>query len=251
MSRKVEGVGESPAMLHHNGRYYWFSSHTTSWERNDNMYVSSASLSGPWEKKPLFAPRGSNTWNTQTSFILPVVNQGDTTVMYMGDRWSYPRQRSAATYVWQPLQWIDGEPFMPEFMQAWSPATIQAVELHTSPLKDSEWNGKTPGDSKSYRIRLDRPGKIYIKGLTDDHSAYAEAIITDSRGNIKVRTSIDFYSLAPAEGLRYISPMLDKGEYDLTITVSTMKPNWSDKKRNLFGSHGYNVSVSEAGILLP
>ena len=113
MSRKVEGVGESPAMIRHNGRYYWFSSHTTSWERNDNMYVSSPSLSGPWEKKPLFAPRGSNTWNTQTSFILPVVNQGDTTFMYMGDRWSYPRQRSAATYVWQPLQWIDGEPFMP------------------------------------------------------------------------------------------------------------------------------------------
>lgn len=249
MSRKVEGVGESPAMLHHNGRYYWFSSHTTSWERNDNMYVSSPSLSGPWEKKPLFAPQGSNTWNTQTSFILPVVNQGDTTYMYMGDRWSFPRQRSAATYVWQPLQWIDGEPFMPEFMQAWDPATMQPAELKTSPIKGSGWTGNTPGDCKSYRIRLDRPGKIYIKGLTDDHSAYAEAIITDSRGNTIVCTSIDFYSLAAADGFRYISPQLDKGEYNLTLMVSTMKPNWSDKRRNQFGSHGYKVSVSEVGSL--
>ncbi len=127
---------------------------------------------------------------------------------------------------------------------------MQAAELHTSPLKDSEWNGKTPGDSKSYRIRLDRPGKIYIKGHTDDHSPYAEAIITDNRGNIKVRTSIDFYSLAPADGLRYISPMLDKGEYDLTIMVSTMKPNWSDKKRNDYGSRGYDITISEVGSLL-
>ncbi len=59
MSKNVAGVGESPAMLRHKGKYYWFSSHTTSWERNDNMYVSSESLSGPWEKHELFAPQGT------------------------------------------------------------------------------------------------------------------------------------------------------------------------------------------------
>ena len=44
--------------------------------------------------------------------------------------------------------------------------------------------------------------------------------------------------------------MLDKGEYDLTIMVSTMKPNWSDKKRNDYGGRGYDITISEVGSLL-
>lgn len=41
-----KGVGESPAMMKKDGIYYWLSSHTTSWERNDNMYFTATSLSG-------------------------------------------------------------------------------------------------------------------------------------------------------------------------------------------------------------
>ena len=44
----VKGAGESPAMMKKDGTYYWMSSHTTSWERNDNMYWTATSLSGPW-----------------------------------------------------------------------------------------------------------------------------------------------------------------------------------------------------------
>mgnify|MGYP007085008273 CR=1 FL=1 len=37
----------------------------------------------------------------------------------MGDRWSYPHQASAATYVWMPLQ-VDGTKIsIPEYWQAW------------------------------------------------------------------------------------------------------------------------------------
>ena len=72
---------------------------------------------------------------------------------------------------------------------------MQAAELHTSPLKDSEWNGKTQATAKATAYDSTGPAKYTSKGHTDDHSPYAEAIITDNRGNIKVRTSIDFYSL--------------------------------------------------------
>ena len=96
----LEDAGESPAMMKKDGMYYWLSSHTTSWERNDNMYWTSRSLAGPWEYRGEFCPKGTLTWNSQCSFVLPLENG---TFMYMGDRWSFPRQRSAATYVWQPL----------------------------------------------------------------------------------------------------------------------------------------------------
>lgn len=250
MSKKVNGVGESPAMLHNNGKYYWFSSHTTSWERNDNMYVSSESLSGPWEKHDFFAPEGSNTWNSQTSFILPVVNGCDTTFVYMGDRWSFPKQRSAATYVWQPIEWIDGEPSMPNFVDVLDPNTMKPHYLATEKINESAWTGYDIGDSASFKISLKKESKIYIKGNTDEMSSYADISIIDANGNVVVETPIDFYSLVSASGYRYISPMLKKGDYTIAVKVSDMKPNWSDKKHNVYGSKGYRVSITEIGTII-
>lgn len=248
MCKGVAGIGESPAMVHKDGKYYWFSSHTTSWERNDNMYVSSESLAGPWEQHEMFAPKGSNTWNSQTSFVLPVIHDNDTTYMFMGDRWSFPKQRSAATYVWLPLQWKDGEPYLPEYWESWNPLTMKRDELPLSVVSNSSWRGEKPGDSMKYLISLNENDKIYIKGSTDDKGAYAEIKITDEKGNVIVETPVDFYSLAPAHGLRYISPQLKKGRYTVTVTVSEMRPNWKDKKRSDYGSKGYEVAVDEIGI---
>lgn len=250
MCKGIKGVGESPAMIHRDGRYYWFSSHTTSWERNDNMCVSSSSLSGPWELHEQFAPEGSNTWNSQTTFVLPIENGTDTTYMFMGDRWSFPKQRSAATYVWLPLQWKDGEPCLPDYWESWSPSTMKASVLPLKPLLKSTWMGEKPGDNNSYIVKLKKDGKIYLKGKTCDTGGYAVVKITDKHGRVVVDTPVDFYSLAPAEGLRYISPKLSKGEYTLTVTVSDMKSNWSDKKRNIYGSKGYSVTIDEIGIQL-
>lgn len=249
MCEGVKGVGESPAMLHRNGRYYWFSSHTTSWERNDNMYVTSRSLSGPWERHDNFAPIGSNTWNSQTTFILPVINGRDTTFMYMGDRWSFPRQRSAATYVWLPLQWNDDEPSLPVYWEIWSASVMAPVAPAMAPNKDFAWCAHASGEETTVPLHIADQGRIYLKGHTDDTGGYAELSITDSDGHTHVSTYVDFYSLNPADGLRYISPRLPKGEYTLRIKVSDMRSNWSDKKRNLYGSKGNTVHISEVGTI--
>lgn len=249
MCSGVKNVGESPAMVHRDGRYYWFSSHTTSWERNDNMYVTSESLSGPWQHHPLIAPAGTNTWNSQTSFVLPVVNGNDTTYMFMGDRWSFPKQRSAATYFWQPLQWNDGKPSLPEYWESWSPQSMTPVSLPAKAISRSAWEGHRPGDSRSYSLKLKKGQRIYVKGKTHDSGAYAIVRISDRKGNLILETPVDFYSLAPSEGLRFISPALDGGKYTLTVTVSEMKPNWTDKKRNIFGSKGYSVDLTEVGTM--
>lgn len=250
MSSKVKGVGESPAMLHHNGKYYWFSSHTTSWERNDNMYVSSESLSGPWSEPRNFAPEGSNTWNSQTSFILPIVNQSDSTFMYMGDRWSFPKQRSAATYVWQPIVWKDGDPSLPEYLEAWNPKDMSSGALPLSNIKNSCWAGSSPADSKQYNIELNENERIGIEGNTSVNGGYAQIEITDSSGKIIVDTPVDFYSLAPASGLRYISPKLPKGNYTLKLTISDMKSNWSDKKKNEYGSKGHEIVINNITTII-
>ncbi|CCF42923.1 galactan 1,3-beta-galactosidase [Colletotrichum higginsianum] len=89
---------ESPAILKKNGYYFMFGSKLTGWDPNDNVYSYATSLSGPWSAWKTFAPAGSKTFTSQTTYILPL---GDTAI-YMGDRWvSTNLMRS--TYVWLPL----------------------------------------------------------------------------------------------------------------------------------------------------
>lgn len=90
---------EAPAMVKLNGIYYIFGSHLTGWTPNDNVYSTATSLSGPWSSWADFAPAGTDTFTSQTNYILPVT---DDLIMYAGDRWvSTLLMRS--TYVWLPL----------------------------------------------------------------------------------------------------------------------------------------------------
>ncbi|KAH8731533.1 glycosyl hydrolase [Phaeosphaeriaceae sp. PMI808] len=90
---------ESPAIAKKNGVYFMFTSQLTGWNANDNYYSTATSIAGPWSSWKKFADSGSNTYASQTTFILPV---GDG-FMYMGDRWvSSNLMRS--TYIWLPLQ---------------------------------------------------------------------------------------------------------------------------------------------------
>ena len=130
----VKGAGESPAMFKHDGTYYWLSSHTTSWERNDNMYHTSKSLSGPWQLQGPFCPEGSLTHNSQTTYVLPLTIEGRQVPMFMGDRWSFPKQHSAATYVWMPITMENGRMSIPELWQAWNPQTGRQADIGMHPV---------------------------------------------------------------------------------------------------------------------
>ncbi|KAL9112759.1 MAG: hypothetical protein Q9227_003062 [Pyrenula ochraceoflavens] len=90
---------EAPAIIKRGSTYYMFASQQSGWSANDNKYCTATSLSGPWSAWANFADSGSNTYNSQTTFILPI---GSNTVMYMGDRW-LSSNLMASTYVWLPL----------------------------------------------------------------------------------------------------------------------------------------------------
>jgi hypothetical protein len=90
---------EAPAVIKKDGVFFMFASQLSGWSPNDNFYSTATSLSGPWSSWRKFADSGSNTYASQTTFVLPVGSN----FMYMGDRWfgdALPR----STYVWLPLQ---------------------------------------------------------------------------------------------------------------------------------------------------
>ncbi len=93
---------ESPAVIKIDGTYFIFGSHLTGWSTNDNQYITATSMAGPWSALKSFAPAGTNTCNSQVTFILPITGSSGTVCMFMGDRWN-PNNLTDSRYIWQPL----------------------------------------------------------------------------------------------------------------------------------------------------
>lgn len=258
---------ESPAVFKKDGIYFWLGSHRTSWERNDNFYYTASSLSGPWVNRGLFVPAGSLTWNSQTTFVLPVKGTKETSYIFMGDRWSYPKQNSAATYVWQPLSIKDSILSIPKFLENWqidlsggnisSPAIPYAKKVSNTDQKQIAYKGKwkevTFGNQK-FSTSDQTADTFFLKfygsqvgfyGFTNPNGGYAEVKIENASDKVILTTLVDMYSLKHNASLRFMSKILIKGNYKLTISVMGERSKWADKRRTDYGSKGNAVSIGE------
>lgn len=257
-----EQGGESPTIFKSNGVYFWLSSQLTSWERNDNMYMTATSLEGPWTMRGTFAPKGSLTWNSQCSFVLPIPQERDTLFMYMGDRWSFPKQASAATQVWLPLTTKGTNLSIPQYWQSWNPETVQPVNLSKyskgvkkiKPVPASTWKKTEQGhrisNVKGSRLEAFFTGnQLAIKGETNSQGGYAEIRILGEDGHTVSSQVIDFYSKVPSKGIRYISPLLPKGKHKLEIEVMGENGVWYNKAGDRFGSDDYFITIEDILIL--
>jgi hypothetical protein len=95
----LEGLG----LVHYHGLYYVVGSHLTGWRANPDVYATAKSISGPWSRFHNIAPPKTNTYNSQSGYLLKIVGTRATTVIYMGDRWTPPHLWNSR-YIWMPLQ---------------------------------------------------------------------------------------------------------------------------------------------------
>jgi len=255
--------GESPAIFKSKGTYYWLSSNLTSWERNDNMYLTATSLEGPWTFRGFFAPEGSLTWNSQTTFVLPIVNMKDTLFMFMGDRWSYPRQGSASTYVWQSITINADKMSIPAYQESWKMNENIAHWVTENPksksikpnanIKNGDWkseNGKYLAKEKGSLISFPFKGRqVCIKALSDTLSGYAKVTLRNGKNKVIISTIVDFYSKYKYSSMKFLSPILDYGSYELNIEVMGEHPKWSDKRFNKYGSTDDYVVIEDVHLL--
>jgi len=264
-NKQITSGFESPTLFRRGNIYYFIGSHLTSWEKNDNYYYTSKSLSGPWISRGLIAPKDQLTWNSQSTFVLKIAGKKDTTYLFMGDRWSYPRQRSAATYVWQPIQFKGHSISLPKYLDAWTinPETGRALEKsishrvidhHDTQIKyTGNWEKSAVAFTQVSRSMEESASCSYVfKGtqiglqtLVLPDNGYAHIILTDKNGKVMVRNLIDLYAKTPALRLVFMSPVLPKATYKLTISVAGERPNWSDKKKIIYGSTANNITISK------
>ncbi len=238
----AEGIapgGESPAMLKKDGIYYWMLSNKTSWERNDNYYFTAADLHGPWEYRGLFCPEGSLTYNSQCSFVFEYQGEQGKVPVYMGDRWSYPRQASAATLVLLPLEIAGRTMRISQYRPVWSPDTLETYGM------EAENSARFCSNVKGESIRIDFEGtQIALFGSADSHGGYGDLEIADEKGRCVHKTSLDFYSGVLDEGLRYLSPVLTAGKYRVKLTVSGANSVCVTKNGTRYGSDDCYVYIS-------
>lgn len=251
---------ESPALFRKDSLYYFLGSDLTGWERNDNYYYTATALGGPWTKRGYIAPAGTLTWNAQTTFVLPVKGKEQTTFMFMGDRWSFPKQASAATYVWQPLKVEGYRISMPEFYEAWkiSPGTGmyaraviagRAIAAQNRRIRYSgEWqrdaSATQSADKKDASFTFTaKTTRLGFYGRARPDGGYAKVVIRNSRGRIMVHASVDMYARHPAVGLKFLSPVLPEDRYIMTVTVLAEHWYWVEKSGRRSGSKGNWVSI--------
>lgn len=253
---------EAPVIFKWNGIYYWIGSKLTSWEKNDNYYFTATSLGGPWAECGLIAPEGTLTWNSQSTFVLPIAGSEDTTLMFMGDRWSFPRQHSAATYVWQPLEISQGKLSMPVYFESWkvnlstgkyqkfNPETMSVFSTNS---KQGQWkseNNLLKSNEKDAKLTFKfKGGKVGIKAVSNTISGYAEINIKDHKNKIVLSSIVDFYSKNEYSSQIFLSPGLKLGEYTLTIQVLGDHPSWTDKSKTIYGSTDNFVTIEDVYVL--
>lgn len=253
---------EAPVLFRKDSIYFFIGSHLSSWERNDNYYYTATALKGPWTKRGLLAPEGSLTWNSQATFVLPVTGTKDTSFIFMGDRWAYPKQASAATYVWQPLNVSGTGLSMPEYNAAWKIDATTGVASSFAAAKEiismndkrviatAEWYK----DSADYFSASKKNAAVTVKlkarqigflGLARPEGGYALVSLTDSKGKKVLSAIVDMYCKYPVSTLKFMSPVLPVDSYTLTVTVMEERGNWSDKRKANYGSTGYVVSLDK------
>lgn len=245
VAENIAPGGESPAMFRHESNYFIMFSNKTSWERNDNYYLVSNSLHGPWRNQGLFCPEGSLTYNSQCSFVISLESDGNTVPIYMGDRWSFPRQASSATQVWLPIT-VTGDTFsIPEYWPIWTSESVSQVTLKE--VEDSLVFRSNKGEEcVSYTFE---GSQILVYGTSDRHSGYAEFFIYDDTSKLIHRSIIDFYSLVPNSNLRYVSPKFLLGRYTLKVRVMGESGVWYKKDGTQYGSDNFFVTLESVKVI--
>lgn len=240
VSDHVAPGGESPAMFKHHGSYVLLLSHKTMWERNDNFYLTAPSVSGPWTHRGLLAAEGTLTHNSQCTFVLRV-DRGDTTsFVYMGDRWSFPMQRSAATYVWQPLELLeDGGAALGPFVPSWN---LNGGIEPSQEVARIWFESNIAGSAVEVSVSGCQFGVV---AAADAYGGYARVSILDARTREPQHAAtVDLYSLVDDTGLRYWSPGLDVGDYIVRVEVTGLYPECFNKAGARFGSLDARVRIT-------
>ena len=106
---------EAPAMMKLDGTYYLVTSGATGWDPNQAKYATATNIEGPWSELKNLGD--STTYDTQSTYLIPVQGTKVTTFIFAGDRWQDP-DLLGSKYIWLPLK-VNGTSLALDYYDAW------------------------------------------------------------------------------------------------------------------------------------
>lgn len=213
---------EAPAVMKHEGRYYLVTSGATGWDPNQAKYATATSMAGPWSA---LSNLGNNTtFDSQSTYLIPIRGSNKTTFVFAGDRWQDPDLKSSK-YIWLPLR-MNGTALSLDWVPDWQ---LNLTKGTWSALDDfipqGEWtlvhtdSQETSGeDGRAVNAFDDSPSSIW-------HTVYDGANTPKHPHEIQ----IDLGATYALTAFRYL-PRQDKDDHgmvkDYDFYASEDKANW-------------------------
>jgi hypothetical protein len=196
----VDGVStwgdrEAPAMFKANGYYFLICSHETGWSSNDDQYSYATSISGPWSALADIATAGTNTWDSQSTFVLPVTGSSGTTYIYMGDRW-ISGQIENSPYIWLPLT-VSGHTVSLPWVNNWTLNVSAGTWTNNdyASLQTGSYHELVNLNSGLCLDAVNATEGTTAEGVTCDADKYQEWNVTASGGNYLITNQDSGYLL--------------------------------------------------------
>ncbi|MBN9381115.1 MAG: family 43 glycosylhydrolase [Chitinophagaceae bacterium] len=116
---------EAPAVFKYQGGYYLITSGCTGWAPNKASLYTSASIFGPWQRRgnPMRGKNADLTFGGQSAYVLPLPGK-KSDFIFIADQWN-PKDLKDSRYLWLPVRWKDGLPYV-EWKDQWSLAYTNA-----------------------------------------------------------------------------------------------------------------------------
>ncbi|WP_309121167.1 RICIN domain-containing protein [Paenibacillus sp.] len=94
---------EAPAVFKRGSTYFLITSGATGWNPNQAKYSTTSNIEGAWTNPTNFG--NSTTFDSQSTFVVPVTGSATTSYLYLGDRWAgaWGEPVNNSKYVWLPL----------------------------------------------------------------------------------------------------------------------------------------------------
>jgi len=120
------GHREAPALVKRGKYYFMITSGCTGWAPNQAKYAYAKSITGSWSE--LIDLGNSTTYNSQSTFILPIEGEKTTSYLYVGDRWD-GNQYHNSTYIFLPLSFKNGTTLELNWIEKVTPDTLNGQLL--------------------------------------------------------------------------------------------------------------------------
>jgi hypothetical protein len=114
------GHNEAPAVFKRNDKYYMIISGCTGWQPNAARLAVADSIMGEWTivYNPCRGNTAEVTFNSQSTYVLPVQGKKKDAFIFMADRWT-PDFPKNGTYVWLPVFFENNLPYL-KWFDHWS-----------------------------------------------------------------------------------------------------------------------------------